>query len=87
MREFVRLRLSKQDKEFLQVEAKKNRMSLSSYVRTMLNIKGIFILENITLSLQFYCINTGVYIMPFLAAIINPKVHYPCCIITLNLNN
>ena len=34
MREFVRLRLSKQDKEFLQLEATKNRMSLSSYVRT-----------------------------------------------------
>jgi hypothetical protein len=34
MKEFVRLRLSKQDKEFLQIEAIKNRMSLSSYVRT-----------------------------------------------------
>ena len=34
MKEFVRIRLSKQDKEFLQLEATKNRMSLSSYVRT-----------------------------------------------------
>lgn len=34
MKEFVRLRLSKQDKEFLQLEATKNKMSLSSYVRT-----------------------------------------------------
>ena len=34
MNEFLKLRLSKQDKAFLQLEAKKNRMSLSSYVRT-----------------------------------------------------
>tara|TARA_B100000963_G_scaffold339237_1_gene336818 strand:+ start:285 stop:428 length:144 start_codon:yes stop_codon:yes gene_type:complete len=34
MEEFVRLRLSKVDKQFLKEEAKKHRMSLSSYVRT-----------------------------------------------------
>jgi hypothetical protein len=36
MNEFVRLRLSKQDKEFLQLEATKNKMTLSAYVRSKL---------------------------------------------------
>ena len=36
MKEFVRLRLSKQDKEFLQIEAIKNKMTLSAYVRSKL---------------------------------------------------
>jgi len=36
MKEFVRLRLSKQDKEFLQIEAIKNKMTLSAYVRSTL---------------------------------------------------
>ena len=39
MNDFIRLRLSKEDKEVLQDIATKNMMSLSSYVRTrILNI-------------------------------------------------
>lgn len=34
MKEFVRLRLSTEDKDFIQQEASKNRMSVSAYVRT-----------------------------------------------------
>ena len=34
MNDFIRLRISKEDKEVLQDIAIKNRMSLSSYVRT-----------------------------------------------------
>lgn len=34
--EFIRFRLSKQDKQFLQIEASKNKLKLSAYVRNKL---------------------------------------------------
>ena len=42
MNDFIRLRLSKEDKHILQDIATKNRMALSSYVRTRILTKNIF---------------------------------------------
>ena len=41
MNDFIRLRISKEDKHLLQDIATKNRMSLSSYVRTRILNKNI----------------------------------------------
>ena len=48
MNDFIRLRISKEDKEVLQDIATKNRMSLSSYVRT--RIDSIVFISSITKS-------------------------------------
>jgi len=42
MNEFIKLRVSKEDKQILTSEAKKHRLTMSAYVRTiMLNNKPI----------------------------------------------